>query len=114
VGVAVIHVESGGEAAFQAERQLPLYSVFKLPLAVAVLREAEAGRLRLDQKVRVTPEEIVPGWQGNTDLWRKPVERTITELLELSIMRSDNTSSDKLLRLVGGPAAVTARRQPWP
>ena len=111
VGVAVIHVESGNEAAFQAERQLPLYSVFKLPLAVAVLREVEAGRLRLDQKVRVTPEEIVPGWQGNTDLWREPAERTITELLEFSIARSDNTSSDKLLSLVGGPEAVNRLMQ---
>jgi beta-lactamase class A len=111
VGVAVIHVEAGSEAAFQAERRLPLYSVFKLPLAVAALREVEAGRLRLDQKVRVTPEEIVPGWQGNTDLWRKPVERTVEELLAFSIERSDNTSSDKLLQLVGGPAAVTRLMQ---
>ena len=111
VGVAVVHVESGGEAAFQAEKQLPLYSVFKLPLAVVVLREVEAGRLRLDQKVRVTPEEIVPGWQGNTDLWREPVERTVAELLELSIARSDNTSSDKLLSLVGGSEAVTRLTQ---
>jgi len=111
VGVAVVHVESGGEAAFQAEKQLPLYSVFKLPLAVVVLREVEAGRLRLDQKVRVTPEEIVPGWQGNTDLWREPVERTVAELLELSIARSDNTSSDKLLSLVGDSEAVTRLTQ---
>jgi beta-lactamase class A len=107
VGVSVIHVETGSEAAFGAERQLPLYSVFKLPLAVAVLREVEAGRLRLDQEVRVTPEEIVPGQQGNTDLWRNPVERTLEELLSFSIGRSDNTSTDKLLRLVGGPEAVT-------
>ena len=107
VGVAVIHVESGGESAFRADRRLPLFSVFKLPLAVAVLREVEAGRLRLDERVRVTPEEIVPGWRGNTELWREPVERTVSELLELSIARSDNTSSDKLLALVGGPSAVT-------
>ena len=107
VGVAVIHVESGGESAFQADRELPLFSVFKLPLAVAVLREVEAGRLRLDERVRTTPAEIVPGWRGNTELWREPVERTVEELLELSIARSDNTSSDKLLALVGGTAAVT-------
>lgn len=111
VGVAVIHVESGGEAGFQADRQLPLFSVFKLPLAVAVLREVEAGRLRLDERVRTTPAEIVPGWRGNTELWRRPVERTVGELIELSIARSDNTSSDKLLALVGGPAAVTRLTQ---
>ena len=59
--------------------------------------------------MRVTPEDVAPGSQFNTDLWRKPVEKTVAELLELSIVRSDNTSSDKLLQLVGGPAAVTQR-----
>jgi beta-lactamase class A len=109
VGVAVTHVETNRTVAVGGARQLPLYSVFKLPLAVAVLKDVEENHLRLEQKVRVTPEEVVPGWEGNSALWRKPVERSVRELLELSIMRSDNTSSDKLLQLVGGPAAVTRR-----
>jgi beta-lactamase class A len=109
VGVAVIHVETGRSAAIQGTTPLPLYSVFKLPLAVSVLKGVEENRLRLDQRVRITPAEVVPGWQGNSDLWRKPVERTLAELLELSIVRSDNTSSDMLLGLVGGPAVVTER-----
>lgn len=109
VGVAVIHVETGRTAEIRGTTRLPLYSVFKLPLAVSVLKGVEENRLRLDQKVRVTPEEVVPGWKGNTDLWRKPVERSVAELLELSVARSDNTSSDKLLQLVGGPEVVTRR-----
>lgn len=108
VGVAVIHVESGRTAAVEGATPLPLHSVFKLPLAVAVLKEVEENRLRLDRKVRVTPADVAPGSKVNTDLWREPSERTVAELLELSIVRSDNTSSDKLLELVGGPAAVTA------
>ena len=106
-GVAVIHVETGRTALIEGAKELPLYSVFKLPLAVAVLKDVEAKKLLLDRKVRVTPEDVTPGSQFNTDLWRKPVEKTVAELLELSIVRSDNTSSDKLLQLVGGPAAVT-------
>jgi beta-lactamase class A len=107
--VAVLHVESGRSVAIEGTKQLPLYSVFKLPLAVAVLKDVEEEKLRLDQKVSVTLAEVVPGWQGNTDLWRKPGERTVRELLELSLVRSDNTSSDKLLQLVGGPEVVTRR-----
>ena len=108
-GVAVIHVETGRAAEVEGARPLPLFSVFKLPLAVAVLKDVEEGRLSLEQKVRVTPAEVVPGWKGNTDLWREPVERSVREMLELSLVRSDNTSSDQLLKLVGGPAPVTAR-----
>ena len=108
-GVAVTHVETGRSAVIEGDRAMPLYSVFKLPLAVTVLKEVEEGRLQLDQKVRVEPEEAAPGVKSNSDLWLKASDRTIRELLEFSIVRSDNTSSDKLLELVGGPDAVTRR-----
>jgi len=109
VGIAAVHVETGRTLEVQARRPLPLYSVFKLPLAVAILKEAEEGRLKLDQKVRITPAEVVPGSAENAGLWPAPADRTIRELMELSIVRSDNTSSDKLLELAGGPGALTRR-----
>lgn len=107
IGVAVIHVESGRTVEIEGAKKLPLYSVFKLPLAVTVLKEVEAGKLRLDQKIKVSPADVAPGSQFNTDLWRTAQEKTVSELLEFSIVRSDNTSTDKLLPLVGGPTAVT-------
>ncbi|HEY2975004.1 MAG TPA: class A beta-lactamase [Pyrinomonadaceae bacterium] len=109
IGVAVIHVETSRTALIDGIKQLPLYSVFKLPLAVTVLKDVEEKKFVLDKKVHVTPDEVAPGAQFNTDLWRQPVDKTVAELLEFSIVRSDNTSSDKLLQLVGGPAAVTGR-----
>ena len=109
IGVAVVHVESGRMADFEGMKELPLYSVYKLPLAVTVLLEVEKKTLSLEKKVRVTPDDVAPGSQFNTDLWRQPVEKTVAELLEFSIVRSDNTSSDKLLELIGGPAGVSER-----
>jgi beta-lactamase class A len=108
-GVVVIHVEAGRASESDGAKPLPLYSVFKLPLAVAVLKDVEEGRLSLEQKVRVTPADVSPGAKTNNDLWSKAVERSVRELLELSLVRSDNTSSDQLLKLVGGPAVVTQR-----
>jgi len=109
VGVTVVHIESGKSSSVNGKSPLPLYSVFKLPLAIVVLKEVEENRLRLEQPVHVTPEDIVPGTPDNTSLWVKPVDKTIAELMELSIARSDNTSTDKLLQLVGGTANVTQR-----
>ena len=109
IGVAVVHVESGRTAGFEGAKELPLYSVYKLPLAITVLQEVEKQNLSLEKKVRVTPDDVAPGSQFNTDLWRRPVDKTIAELLEFSIVRSDNTSSDKLLQLIGGPAGVSER-----
>lgn len=108
-GVSVMHIESGKIASVNGTEPLPLYSVFKLPLAVTVLKRVEAGKLRLDQKVTVDRDDVSSGGLENTSRWRNaPLAMTIKQLLELSIEESDNTSSDKLLGLVGGPAAVTA------
>jgi beta-lactamase class A len=109
VGVAVTHVETGKTVAINGATPYPLYSVFKLPLAITVLQDIEQNRLQLDKKIHITPADLAPGSQYNSELWGKPVERTVAELLELSLGRSDNTSSDKLLQLVGGPAVVTQR-----
>ena len=109
VGLSVVHIESGKTISINSNSQLPLYSVFKLPLAIAVLKDVEENRVRLDQKIHVTPAEIVPGAPANTALWQKPVDFPIEQLIDFSIARSDNTSSDKLLQLVGGPLKVTER-----
>lgn len=109
IGVAVVHVESGRTADFESKKELPLYSVYKLPLAITVLQEVEKKNLSLEKKIQVTPDDVAPGSQFNTNLWRQPVDKTVAELLEFSIVRSDNTSSDKLLQLIGGPAGVSER-----
>jgi beta-lactamase class A len=77
IGVAVVHVESGRMADFEGMKELPLYSVYKLPLAVTVLQEVEKKNLSLEKKVRVTLDDVAPGSQFNTDLWRQPVEKPL-------------------------------------
>ena len=109
VGLSLVHIESGKTVSINGKSQLPLYSVFKLPLAIAVLKDVEENRLRLDQKIHVTPAEIVQGTPGNTALWQRPVDVTVERLIDFSISRSDNTSAEKLLQLVGGPSKVTER-----
>jgi len=109
VSVAVVHVETGKSAAVEEANELPLFSVFKLPLAVAILKKVEEGSLSLEQKVHVSSEDVVRGSRGNTQRWQKPIDLTIKQLLELSIIESDNTSTEKLLVLAGGPDAVTDR-----
>lgn len=109
VAFAVTHVESGRTTSVNGATPMPLYSVFKLPLAITVMHEVEAGRLRLDEKVRITPKDVSPGSAANTRRWRKALDISIRDLLDVSIVESDNTSSDRLLGLVGGPNAVTRR-----
>jgi len=109
VGLSVVHVETGKTISINGNSQLPLYSVFKLPLAISVLKDVVEKRLRLDQKIHGTPADAVTGTTANAALWKKPVDYSIEQLIEFAIARSDNTSSDKLVQLVGGPLKVTER-----
>jgi beta-lactamase class A len=110
VGFSVVHIESGRSVAVGGHKPLPLQSVFKLPLAVAVLLKVQAGELGLDQRVTVRAEDRAPGVAMNEQKWKHvPRDVSVRELLEYSLVDSDNTSSDKLLELVGGPAALTER-----
>jgi beta-lactamase class A len=108
VGVSVIHVESGQEVAVGGSVALPLYSVFKLPLAAMVLKSVERGQLSLDQKVTVEARDVAPGVPINAEKWRDlPRDVSVRKLLEFSLVDSDNTSTDELLSLIGGPGELT-------
>lgn len=110
MGVCVVHVESGRRVTAGVRELLPLQSVFKLPLAVAVLHEAQGGRVNLDQELTVTAADRAPGVASNAKKWiQAPRDVKVRELLEYSLVESDNTSSDKLLELVGGPRGLTER-----
>jgi beta-lactamase class A len=107
VGIAVTHVESGQSLAINADQPLAAFSVMKLPVAVAVLAEVEAGRLALTKTLHITRADVTPGGHGNTQRWADvPQDLSVQQLLDLSLVFSDNTSSDKLMGLLGGPAGV--------
>jgi beta-lactamase class A len=87
----------------------PMQSVFKLPLAITVLRQVEQGALSLDQPVRFLPRDrILPHvYSPLQDQYPNAgVDVILRELLRLTVSRSDNVAADILLRLAGGPKAV--------
>ena len=88
----------------------PMQSVFKLPLAIAVLHQIEQGSLLLDQLVRFRPyDRILPHvYSPLQDKYPEAnVDVPVLELLRLTTALSDNVAADILLRSVGGPRAVT-------
>jgi beta-lactamase class A len=110
VGVAAIAIESGERVSLAGRDRFPLASVFKLPLAIEFLRQVDAGRLRLDQTVLVSPTDLEPGHSPIAAAHPSGgVTLTASELLEWTLVEGDNTAADLLLRLCGGPAAVAAR-----
>jgi len=109
IGVSLIHVESGATLSVRGDERFPMASVYKLPIAIELLAQVAAGTLSLDRPIALAPSDI----RACCTLSRRHpgggVTVTAGELLELMITESDNTASDAVLKLVGGPPVVERR-----
>ena len=111
LGVAVLDLQSGVEAGVNAGQAFPMMSVFKAPVAAAVLSRIDAGKLSLQQQVIVTRADVLNGSAVPSIGAHFRGERmtfTVEQLLQAAVSESDNTAVDALLKLVGGPQVVTA------
>ena len=85
-------------------------STYKVPVAVQLLIRVDQGEITLDQMIELKPSDLHPGGGTLATLLNKPgVVLSVRNLLELMLLISDNSATDLLLRLAGGPEAVTAR-----
>jgi beta-lactamase class A len=110
VGVAAIHVESGRRISVRGTERFPMGSVYKFPIALTVLRRADIGTVSLKRDVTIDPRDFAPGWSPLRDnANNQPITLTVGELLRHMVSVSDNTACDALLRLIGGPRAVSTR-----
>jgi beta-lactamase class A len=110
VGASAVHLESGRTVSFHGDERFPMASTFKIPIAVALLHRVDLGEVKLDQMVELHASDLHPGSGTLTDLFRAPgASLSVRNLMELMLLISDNSAADILLRLAGGPEAVTAR-----
>jgi beta-lactamase class A len=109
VGVSALHVESGRRVAIRGDERFPMGSVYKLPIGVTAMRDIDRGRMLIDRKVMITPDQFSVGVSWIRDEAKgKPVTMTIGRLVRAMVGDSDNTACDYLLERVRGGTAVTA------
>lgn len=107
VGVSALHLPSGRRVQVNADESFPLASTYKVPMAAYALHLVSQGELTLDQLIEVRPEDLVVS-STITRLFPHPgIRLSLLNLLEATLIQSDNTATDVLLRTIGGGAAVT-------
>ena len=110
VGASAIHIETGRRVSLNGGERFPMASSYKVPIAVQLLTRVDQGEVKLDEMIEIKPGDLHPGSGTLTDLFNKPgLALSVRNLLELMLLISDNSATDVVLRLAGGPAAVTAR-----
>jgi beta-lactamase class A len=109
-GVFVKSLETSEEIAIDADRQMETMSTIKIPLMIEALEQVKAGRFTLKDKYTFVPADSQPG-TGTIQRLDPGAVMTIKDLITMMIIVSDNTATEVLYRMVGGPDAVNARMQ---
>jgi len=110
LGVSAELLETGETAGLRETDRFPMQSVYKLPIAMAILDQVDRHALTLNMRVRLSAKDMAPAGvhspirdahpQGHFDL-------SVQELIRAAISDSDGSASDVLFRLGGGSARLT-------
>ncbi|WP_105131890.1 PEN family class A beta-lactamase, Bcc-type [Burkholderia sp. BE12] len=106
LGVCAIDTASGRAIEHRAGERFPFCSTFKAMLSAAVLAQSVERPGLLQQRVTYTKADLVnyspvSGKHVGTGM-------TVAALCEATIQYSDNSAANLLMKLIGGPSAVTA------
>lgn len=108
VGISVLGFENGFKYNKNADKKLPMQSVFKFHIAAAVLDFVDKGKLSLDQKILLDKSNLLENtWSPLRDKYPNGgVEVPLSEILEFTVAKSDNNGCDIMLKLLGGTQTV--------
>lgn len=110
LGVCAVHIETQKRVCYNASDRFPMASVRKIPIALQLLTLVDQNKENLDRMIELKVKDMHPGSGELTDKYPQGgIALSVRNLLELMMIISDNTATDKLLSEVGGPDVVTAR-----
>lgn len=108
LGVCFLDTATGEFSGHRMEEHFAMCSTFKLALVAACLRDAERGRLNLEQVLAYSEADMLP-WAPATRKHLASGGMSIAALAQAAQELSDGVAANLLVRHLGGPAAVTAK-----
>jgi beta-lactamase class A len=108
LGFSAQRLDGGPMITLNANERFPMASIFKIPIVLAALRRVQAGDRALDDIIEVPPDKYVMSEVISVTFIHPGVSLSLANLIEVMITHSDNTATDMVQDVVGGPGAVTA------
>jgi len=108
VGVSIKGIEDKDTLSINGNLNMPMMSVFKFHIALAVLNGVDKGKLKLNQKFFIKKEDLHPNtWSPiREDFPNGNIDLTLDQILRYTVSHSDNNGCDYLLKIIGGTDAV--------
>ncbi len=98
-------LDGGDELGIAPDLELPIASLVKVPLAVAVSEHVQDGRIDAATMIEVPPGRVTTPGPVGLSRFRHPARIAVDDLLYLSTSMSDSSATDALFGLVP-PAEV--------
>jgi beta-lactamase class A len=108
LGVYATNLLDGRCVGYREAESFPMASTFKVSLAMLVLQQIENGVLNPEQMIEIGPDLLVPPPLIEAYFRHPGLIVSVANLLDIMLVTSDNSATDALLSLVGGPGAVMA------
>ncbi|MCW3464442.1 class A beta-lactamase [Chitinophaga nivalis] len=111
IGIYAAMPETGKHISLNGDTAFPMQSVYKFPIAMAILDQVDKGKLTLDQPIMIYKSDMIPAGGISPVRDKYPegkVALPLRELLWYNVGESDGSACDVLLRLLGGTAAAHA------
>lgn len=93
-------LSTGREVAIRADVPMNTASVIKIPVMILAFRDADAGRLNLDERYTIRPEDLRRG-SGLLQTFAVGLQPTLRDVITQMIVTSDNTATDIMIARVG-------------
>lgn len=106
LGVSALNTADGRRIDHRAQERFPFCSTFKVILAAAILERSTRVSGLMQQRVHYAQKDLVT----YSPISGKHVASgmTVAQLCAAALQYSDNTSGNLLIKILGGPPAVTA------
>lgn len=107
VGISISLLEAGDSLSYRGEERFPMMSVYKFPIAIAMLKELDRGTTFIERYIQLHKDSIFTSEEEMYSTANFPGGKiTIGQLLTLMLEQGSNTACDQLLQLLKGPAYI--------
>lgn len=106
VGVSVFIPSQGVVWNYHGDQRFPMMSTFKTLACAKMLSDVDAGKLALNDTVKVRSEDLMEYSPVLRPLAGTDI--TLQAACQATMETSDNTAANLVLEKIGGPAALTA------
>jgi beta-lactamase class A len=106
LGVSAINTANHAEIQYRQNERFPFCSTFKVMGVAAILQESIERPNLLQQRIHYKQDDLVTYSPITEQHLRDGM--TVAQLCEATLTTSDNTAMNLLMKILGGPKAVTA------